>query len=129
MSVEFLPPNLMLTALIGSFSALVALTAFHAFVLVHKTEIESPFYREFASFFGRGASIPILVLYAFAILLTGLNIAGSDYQITPITNCATVLKGLSFFLLGLGWYFTIVGIALVTVRFLRDHLVIDIHFK
>jgi hypothetical protein len=119
----------MLMALIGSFSALVALTAFHAFILVHKKRIESPFYREFASFFGRGASIPILMLYAFAILLTGLDIAGLDYQIVPISNCTAIFKGLSFFLLGLGWYFTIVGITLVTVRYLRDHLVIDIYFK
>lgn len=129
MSAEILPPNVLLTVLIGSFSALVALTAFHSFVIVHHEKIRSAYYRRFASFFGRGAGVPILMLYAFAILMESFQIVGLDYQVIPIVNLGWHLKTLCLFILGLGWYYTIVGIALVTINFLRDHLVLDIHFK
>jgi len=124
-----LSPYSLLTALIGSFAGLMALTAFHAFVVVHEKKIKSPFYREFTLFFGRGGNLPILTILAFGIVmiialivLIEYNIPFSDFWGISLCMCGHIS-------LAIGWIFTVFGIGCVVYNYLRKYLQVKLSIK
>jgi flagellar biosynthesis protein FlhB len=119
----------LITCLIGSFSGLMALTAFHAFVIVHEDKIRSGFYKEFVRFFGKGGNLPVLGIIAVGIVVASLAIAGVQFNVELLQANFSILEDASYLILLFGWVFTIMGIFVVIIKYLREHYQIVATFK
>lgn len=122
-------PYSLVTCLIGTFSGLMALTAFHAFVIVHEDKIRSGFYKEFVRFFGKGANLPILAFICVGVILAGLDCVGLLYDIRVLIAHSLLLKHSAMFILLFGWGFTILGIFLVIIKYLHEYYEITVEFN
>ena len=114
-------PYPLLTALVSSFAGLMALTAFQAFVIVNERNITSPFYKEFAKFFGKGGNLPVLAVLAFGIVTTLARIITSEFSVSidPFWQSFLCICGLST--ISFGWGFFIFGLGCVIYVYFKKY--------
>lgn len=114
-------PYPLLTALVSSFAGLMALTAFQAFVIVNERDITSPFYKEFAKFFGKGGNLPVLAVLALGIVSTLARIITSEFSVSidPFWQSFLCICGLST--ITFGWGFFIFGLSCVIYVYFKKY--------